>query len=252
VVEETLETLVVDDEQGIRFFLEKTLTKVGHSVSTAASGEEALEALRERRFDLMMLDLKLGGRVDGLRVLEAVRWRWPSTIVIMLTAHGSLASAQAAIEEGVDGYLLKPVDPSEVRETIAEALERRERVVESHVDTRAREKHVQVGPFFIDREKYLATYEGESLGLTRREFKLLVHLIENNERVVGPPELVRVARDYDPDDIQEARDIIKWYIHRLRHKVEPDPSNPKFIVNVRGVGYRFVNSGEADAGGTSP
>ena len=68
MAEETLETLVVDDEKGIRFFLEKTLAKSGHSVSTAASGEEALEALREKRYDLMMLDLKLGGRVDGLRV----------------------------------------------------------------------------------------------------------------------------------------------------------------------------------------
>jgi DNA-binding response OmpR family regulator len=161
----------------------------------------------------------------------------------MLTAHGSLASAQAAIEEGVDGYLLKPVDPAEVRETIAEAMERRQRVVESHVDTKASQKHLQVGPFFIDRKKYVATYEGQQLDLTRREFKLLVHLIENNQRVVRPPELVRVARDYDPEDIQEARDIIKWYIHRLRQKVEPDPSSPQFIVNVRGVGYRFVNSG---------
>ncbi|MBS3783574.1 MAG: response regulator transcription factor [Anaerolineae bacterium] len=240
---ETLHTLVVDDEQGIRFFLEKTLSKSGHSVTTAASGEEALDALRDKRFDLMLLDLRLGGRVDGLRVLEAVRWRWPSTVVIMLTAHGSLESAQAAIEEGVDGYLLKPVEPREVREAIKEALERRERVVESHAETRARDKHVQRGPFFVDRKKYVATYQGEPLDLTRREFKLLVHLMDNTERVISPPELVRVARDYDPDDIQEARDIIKWYIHRLRQKVEPEPSDPQYIVNVRGVGYRFVDSG---------
>jgi DNA-binding response OmpR family regulator len=244
VVEEALETLVVDDEQGIRFFLEKTLTKAGHSVTTAGSGEEALEALRDKRFDLMMLDLRLGGRVDGLRVLEAVRWRWPSTVVIMLTAHGSLESAQAAIDEGVDGYLLKPVEPSEVREAVREALERRQRVVESHVETRAREKHLQMGPFFVDRKKYLATYEGTQLDLTRREFRLLVHLMDNTQRVVSPPELVRVARDYDPEDIQEARDIIKWYIHRRRQKVEPEPSSPRYIVNVRGVGYRFVNAGK--------
>lgn len=239
---ETLETLVVDDEQGIRFFLEKTLSKEGHSVTTAASGEEALDALRDKRFDLMMLDLRLGGRVDGLRVLEAVRWRWPSTIVIMLTAHGSLESAQAAIDEGVDGYLLKPVEPSEVRDAIKEARERRKRVVESHVDTEAREKHMQLGPFFVDRKKYVATYQGEPLDLTRGEFRLLVHLMDNTQRVVPPPELVRVARDYDPEDLQEARDIIKWYIHRLRQKVEPEPSSPRYIVNVRGVGYRFVDS----------
>jgi DNA-binding response OmpR family regulator len=243
--------LVVDDEQGIRFFLEKTLTKTGHTVTTAGSGEEALQALRDKRFDLMLLDLRLGGRVDGLRVLEAVRWRWPSTIVIMLTAHGSLESAQAAIEEGVDGYLLKPVEPSEVREAVKEALERRERVVESHVETKAREKHVQMGPFFVDRKKYVATYKGDTLDLTRREFRLLVHLMDNTQRVVPPAELVRVARDYDPESLQEARDIIKWYIHRLRQKVEPDPSNPRYIVNVRGVGYRFVDRGSPASGSAS-
>lgn len=237
---EHLHTLVVDDERGIRFFLQKTLEKEGYVVSTAASGEEALEKLRDTHFDVMMLDLKLGGRTDGLRVLEAVRWRWPSTVVIMLTAHGSLESAQTAIEEGVDGYLLKPVEPDDVREAVQEALERRERLVESHTRAQAEEKYLQSGPFFLDRDKYVATFEGKSLDLTSREFDLLAYLMENAQRVVPPPELVRVVRDYDPEDLQEARQIIKWYIHRLRHKVEPEPSEPRYIVNVRGVGYRFV------------
>ncbi len=240
-----LRTLVVDDEKGIRYFLKKALEKDGHIVATAASGEDALSKLRDDRFDLMLLDLKLGGRVNGLRVLEAVRWRWPSTVVIMMTAHGSLESAQAAIEEGVDGYLLKPVEPDEVRETIEEALGRRERLVESHVETEKKEKLLQRGPFFVDRKKHVATYKGQTLDLTRREFRLLAHLMENTQRVVEPQELVRVARDYDPEDVQEARDIIKWYIHRLRQKVEPTPSDPQYIVNVRGVGYRFVDAGSA-------
>lgn len=244
---EQLRTLVVDDEKGIRYFLKKTLEKDGHIVVTAESGEDALQKLRDERFDVMLLDLKLGGRVNGLRVLEAVRWRWPATVVIMMTAHGSLESAQAAIGEGVDGYLLKPVEPEEVREAIEEALERRERLVESHVETKAKAKHLQRGPFFVDRDKYLATFKGEPLDLTRREFRLLAHLIKNADRVIEPPELVRVARDYDPEDVQEARDIIKWYIHRLRQKVEPDPSEPCYIVNVRGVGYRFVDAAAVGA-----
>lgn len=238
-------TLVVDDQEGIRYFIQKTLEKEGHLVSTAASGEEALQKLRDQRFDLMMLDLKLGGRVDGLRVLEAVRWRWPSMVVIMMTAHGSLESAQAAIQEGVDGYLLKPVEPEEVRGAISEALRRRERLVESRVRSARERKHVQQGPFFVDRDRYVATFNGKPLDLTRREFRLFVHLVENTDRVVEPAELVRVARDYDPEDVHEARDIIKWYIHRLRQKVEPDPSEPCYIVNVRGVGYRFMDAGEA-------
>jgi DNA-binding response OmpR family regulator len=236
---EKLHTLVVDDERGIRFFLEKTLEKDGHIVSTAADGEEALEKLRDERFDLMMLDLKLGGRADGLRVLEAVRWRWPSTIVIMLTAHGSLESAQAAIEEGVDGYLLKPVEPNEVREAVQRALERRERLAESRARREAEKVYLQQGGFFLDRRKQIATFQGEDLDLTKSEFKLLAHLMENADRVVAPPELVRVVRDYSPEDIYEARDMIKWYVYRLRQKVEPEPSEPRYILNVRGVGYRF-------------
>ncbi len=240
---ENLHALVVDDQEGIRFFIQKTLEKEGHLVSTAASGEEALETLRDQAFDLMMLDLKLGGRVDGIRVLEAVRWRWPSMVVIMMTAHGSLDSAQAAIQEGVDGYLLKPVEPEEVRDAIREAFERRQRLVESQERSMREGKHVQHGPFFVDRKKYVAMYDGQPLDLTRREFRLFVHLMDNTDRVVEPAELVRVAREYDPEDVHEARDIIKWYIHRLRQKVEPDPSDPRYIVNVRGVGYRFVDAG---------
>ena len=240
-----LRTLVVDDQQGIRYFMQKTLEKEDHLVSTAASGEEALQKLRDQRFDLMMLDLKLGGRVDGLRVLEAVRWRWPSMVVIMMTAHGSLESARAAIQEGVDGYLLKPVEPEEVRGAIREAFQRREKLVESRLRSAQERKHVQQGPFFVDRDMYVATFRGKPLDLTRREFRLFVHLLDNTDRVVEPAELVRVARDYDPEDVHEARDIIKWYIHRLRQKVEPDPSEPRYIVNVRGVGYRFVDAGVA-------
>lgn len=236
-----LDTLVVDDEGGVRFFLQETLEKDGHAVRTAASGEEALDQLRETQFDLMMLDLRLGGQVDGLRVLEAVRWRWPSTIVIILTAHGSLESAQEAIEEGVEGYLLKPVEPGEVREAVEQALERREQLVEYHAKSTAERKYIQRGPLFVDRKKHLVMFKGDPLDLTRREFKLLTHLMENDDRVVEPPELVRVVRGYDPEHLAEARDIIKWYIHQLRQKVEPEPSEPSYIVNVRGVGYRFVD-----------
>jgi len=227
-------TLVVDDEERIRFFLKETLQRTNHVVTTASNGEEALERLRETPFELAIVDLNLGGRVDGLRILEAARWRWPGMAIIILTAHGSLESAMAAIREGVDGYLLKPAEPSEVRRAAKEALERRKELAPSE------EKAVlQRGPFFVDLRKHVVTLQGRSLDLTPREFDLLVHLMENEHRVVPPPELVQVVRDYEPDHLHEARQIIKWYIHRLRQKVEPDPSNPRHVVNVRGVGYRF-------------
>ena len=235
---EQIHTLVVDDEAGIRFFLEETLQRAGHAVVTASSGEEALDRLREAPFDLAVVDLKLGGRVDGLRVLEAVKWRWPETAVIILTAHGSLESAIAAIREGVDDYLLKPAKPAKVRQAVREALERRKALAQSQEEGR-KFRIVQRGGFFADLEQHTVTLDGRPLELTLQEFKLLVHLMQNAPRVVPPPELVQVVRDYEPEYPHEARQIIKWYIHRLRRQVEPDPSSPCHIVTVRGVGYRF-------------
>jgi DNA-binding response OmpR family regulator len=230
-------TLVVDDEEGIRFFVREALQQVGHTVVEAASGEEALDRLRETPFDLIMLDLMLGGRVDGIRVLESVKWRWPDTVVLILTAHGSLDSALSAIREGVDGYLLKPAEPEELWQAVETALERQARRAPQEEQD---EGVLRRGPFVIDVEKQLVTKEGELLELTPSEFSLLAYLVENAYRAIPPQELVRVVRGYECEDLYEARQIIKWYIHRLRQKVEPDPSTPTYIITARGVGYRFV------------
>jgi len=235
---EQVHTLVVDDEEGIRFFLAETLQHTGHDVVTAASGEEALTRLRETPFDLVMLDLKLGGRADGQRVLETVKWRWPQTAVIILTAYGSLESALSAIREGVDGYLLKPAEPGEIRQVAQEVLDRQKR--EPQLGEVEQEGLVlTMGLWTVDREKHQAALDGQPLKLTPREFKLLVHLMQNAHRVISPRELVQVVQGYDCEDQREAREVIKWYIHRLRSKVEPDPSNPQYVLNVRGVGYTF-------------
>jgi DNA-binding response OmpR family regulator len=238
-------TLVVDDEENIRFFLEQTLGRAGHTVVTASSGEEALDRLRDTPYDLVVLDLSLGGRIDGLRVLEAIRWRWQNTAVVILTGHGSLDSALTAIREGVDSYLLKPVEPGELRQAVKEALERRGRLSQFSGEERSL---LEYGPFSADLGKHLVTLNGRLLDLTPGEFALLAHLMRNVHRVVPPRELVRVVQGYECEDLYEARQVVKWYIHRLRRKVEPDPSHPRYILNMRGVGYRFIEieNGESD------
>lgn len=235
-----IRTLVVDDEDRICLYLKDTLQRVDHVVTTVSDGQQALDLLRDSYFDLIMLDLRLGGNVDGIRILEAVRWRWPETAVVILTAHGTLESAVAAIEHEVDGFLLKPVEPKQVRQAVVDALDRRRKMTQT-VTAGRKEGLLQKGPFSIDRDAHKATQDGQELQLTPQEFDLLVYLIENAPRVISPPELVQVVRDYEPDSMYEARQIIKWYIHRLRRKVEPDPSNPTFITNVRGVGYGFAD-----------
>ncbi len=236
-----IRTLILDDDEGIRFFLAETLEGEGHDVVTASSGEEALERLRDTAFDLALLDLRLGGRVDGLRVLQALSWRWPRTAAIILTGHGTLDSAMEAIREGVDAYLLKPVKASQVRQVVAEVLEKRQQRAAEPASPEQEEDAslLKRGGFTVDLQDAQVLLDGRVLDLTSSEYELLVHLMENDDRPIPPPELVQVVRGYECDHLQEARDVIKWYIYRLRRKVEPNPSSPRHILNVRGVGYIF-------------
>lgn len=231
---ETIRSLVVDDEAGIRFFLDGTLRRAGHEVITAESGEAALTLLRDSAFDLAIVDLHLGTHIDGLRVLEGIRWRWPHTAVIILTAHGSLESAIAAIRENVDGYLLKPVEPAEVLAAVRTALARRQ---ERGQPPEAPTPLLRHGTIAVDLDKFRVTVGEQAVELTPAEFNLLKYLVENAQRVVPPKELLRVAQGYDAGDQHAARQAIKWYVHRLRSKIEPDPNHPRYILNVRGVGY---------------
>jgi DNA-binding response OmpR family regulator len=232
-----IHTLIVDDEPGIRFFVEETLHRSGHDVVSAKCGEDALKLLRDTPFDLVILDLKLGGKIDGIRVLEAIRWRWPDTRVIIFTAHGSLDTALKAIDQGVEKYVEKPLSPKELRDVVEDVLANREKEL-MHSEDDSKKKFIK-GIFEVDEGLHKVMKDEEILDLTPSEFNLIVHLLRNDDRVISPEELVEVVRGYKPEDVIEARQIIKWYIHRLRQKVENDSSHPEYIMNVRGVGYRI-------------
>jgi DNA-binding response OmpR family regulator len=236
-------TLLVDDDEAVRTSLAEILSRAGHQVTAVASGEEALNQVRDTPFDLAILDLQLGGYVDGLRLLEAINWRWPDTAKVILTGHGSLDSAIAAIREGVDAYLLKPIEAEQLRCALDEVLISRQRAQTEqphvHAEDEVKNGSLKQGPFVIDLKGRMVTRDDEALELSQSEFDLFVYLVQNADRVVPPPELVGVVRDYECEHLQEAREIIKWYVHRLRQKVERKPSRPRYILNVRGVGYTF-------------
>jgi DNA-binding response OmpR family regulator len=238
MAEDATRTLVVDDDERVCLTLKETLQRVAHAVTTVSCGEEALELLRETSFDAAVIDLNLSGRVDGLRVLQAIRWRWPDTAVVILTAHGSLDAAITAIREGVDDFLLKPAGPGLVRQTVQRALAGRRSKRNQGATRTARV--IRRGGFSVDLDRHLASRDGKPLQLTQQEFRLLVYLMQNGHRVIPPVEMVRAVRGYESESLHEARQVIKWYVHRLRRNVEPDPAKPRHIVNVRGVGYRFI------------
>jgi len=237
--------LIVDDEQNIRTFIGRALELVGYQIELAKDGKQALDLIRDTRYDLVFLDLNLGGKTNGLRVLEAIRWRWPETAVIILTGHGSLESAMQAIREGVDIYLLKPVGPDQIREAAEEAIEKRKQYF-SLKQQESEQAELQVGPIYIHKEKLIVKKDDNDIKLTGREFTLLVHLMENSHRVVPPKELAKEVGEFLPESSREARKYIKWYIHQLRQKIEDDPSNPLLIQNIREGGYRFIPPAEQD------
>jgi len=233
-----IRTLIVDGDEGIRFFLNEVLSSEGHGVVTASSGEEALVCLRDTRFDLAILDLNLGSRIDGLRVLEAISWRWPQMATIILTGHGTLDSAMSAIREGVDAYILKPVKTEQVRQVVAEALQKRRQEDKSPQATPG-PSHLRRAGFVVNLDRGEVRRDEQLLELNACEYKLLVHLMKNDDRPVPVQELVQVVRGYQCEHVHEARDIIKWYVYSLRQKVEKDPSAPRHVLNVRGTGYTF-------------
>jgi len=257
--------MVVDDEAVARVSLAEILRLEGYQVSTAASGEEALSLLNKSGpFDLMVLDLKMPG-MDGLEVTETVQMRSPGTVVVLLTAFGTLETAIQAIRQGAHDYLLKPCPIPEILESVRKGLTKHQEeqhrqhlvsqlqrtlselvivegtdVVEEVVSPQP-DRFVQIRDVTVDRQKHIVMLRGRPLELTPTEFKILVCLVETPDQVWSPQELVRRAQGYETD-AWGARAIVRVHIRRLRKKLEMDPSNPKYILNVRGVGYMFAGS----------
>jgi DNA-binding response OmpR family regulator len=227
-------TLIVDSDAQARQVFEQVLEQAGHAVTTASSGEEALEKLRNSQFELVVSDIRLGGDVDGLQVLKAVRWRWPKAAFVIVAGEPTLSSALTAIDEGVDGYLVKPVTSAEFKEKVDHALAQRKKRLQVEEERRV----LQWRGLEIDQARHLVTRDGQPVNLTPTEYRLLSYLLLNLGSVVSLDELVEVMQE-DRGGYTEERALraLRWHIHRLRQKLEPDPDNPEILKNVYGVGY---------------
>ncbi len=250
--------LIIDNEASIRFTLERALRREGYALDMATSGEDALQKLARQSYDLLLLDLHLGG-VDGLQVLDMARRQDEDVIVIILTGHSSLESAVEALRLGAFDYLFKPTLPDVIRQRVREGLQQRQqasqrRQIQVQIDllrqtlhdleasasvTRSGEadgRFLHSGPLTIDCHHRVATLNGRLLDLTTTEFDMLVCLVEASPQPLLPRQLLKCALGYEGGDV-EARDTIKWHIHHLRRKIEPDPHQPRYIKTVRYKGY---------------
>ncbi|MGH2521275.1 MAG: response regulator transcription factor [Anaerolineales bacterium] len=243
--------LVVDDEPGIRQVLCGVLGSAGYQVDAADSGEAALDRLAQSDYDLLLVDIQMPG-VDGLGLIERARVNRPSLATVILTGFASVDSAVWALRENVDDYLVKPARPDAIRAAVRRALERRRAALAQsetlsrisaeiqtllvHTPPAANPSPWRCGPLLIDEAAHHAEWFGQPLALTPVEFKLLLYLARNVGKVLSPQTLVSAVQGYESSPL-EARELIKPHIYSLRAKLESDPTNPRYLVNVRGVGY---------------
>jgi DNA-binding response OmpR family regulator len=257
--------LVIDDEPTIRETLAEMLHTEDREVATAASGEEALVLLQNETFDLMLLDLIMPG-LDGLQVMEKALKIAPNTIIIMLTAHGTLPSAIQAMRHGAHDYLLKPASAPKIMASVEEGLRRRQEALRKQELVRKMEevlkelatgdlaipevepepeperpvRFLQARDIIVDLQRQIVLARNEPVNLTPTELRILTTLMQRSGEVLGARELVQEVQGYDCEEF-EARAIIRVHVRRLRKKIEENPEDPHYIVNVRGVGYMFTS-----------
>jgi DNA-binding response OmpR family regulator len=220
--------LVVDDEPIVREVVVRYLEREGYRTLEAADGEHARELLERDPPHLVVLDVMLPG-LDGLSLCRWIRAR-SELPVILLTARGEEADRIVGLELGADDYVTKPFSPRELAARVRTVLRRASPVARS-------DARLSLGDLEIDAGTREVTKAGEPLKLTAREFDLLWFLASNRRRVFSRDQLMDRVWGYEA-----ALDTgtVTVHVRRLREKIEDDPSRPKLLETVWGVGYRFV------------
>ena len=235
--------LIADDEQIERQTLSDILRLEGYHVSTVANGEAAVDFVRMNPVDLLVLDLRMPG-MSGLDVVKVVGRIQPDAEIILLTAHGSMESAIEALRSRVHDYLLKPASPAQIVETIRRGLEHRSarlRARHSEEPEPTTQEHAIIkleDGTTVDFGRRSVHWRGQTVYLTPAEGRLLRVFVENIGKVFSHRELVLLVQGYSASP-QEAPEILRPLVSRLRQKLESQPSIMNRIVSVRGTGYVF-------------
>ncbi len=220
--------LVVEDEESLSDPLSYMLRKEGFEVALAETGSAALEEFDRRGADLVLLDLMLPG-LSGTEVCRALRSR--STVpVIMLTAKDSEVDKVVGLELGADDYVTKPYSARELVARIRAVLRRRGEPDELVAAT------VEAGPVRLDVDRHVVSVDGAAVPMPLKEFELLELLLRNAGRVLTRGQLI--DRVWGADYVGDTK-TLDVHVKRLRAKIEEDPANPRQLVTVRGLGYKY-------------
>jgi len=259
--------LIVDDEDHLRRSLSFILQKQNYLVVTAATAEEALDRLKMQEYDLLFLDLNLPG-MSGADLLTAVHKQFPHLPVLILTGHAALESAIQAVRLGARDYLMKPVEPVDILTRVAEILSEREQParkkeivgqlqallvelqkIERDDTTPTSASTAQLatdsarflikGSFELDLHARHAMLNNEYIPVTGIYFDYLSTLLRHAPKAVAYKTLVKESQGYEVANA-EARYLARWRVHELRKLIESDPQHPRYILTVRGTGYRLA------------
>ena len=220
--------LVVEDEPTIATGLRDDLEIEGFAVEVAEDGTAALSRILEGKFDLILLDLMLPG-MDGFAVCREARLKGDRTPIIMLTAKGQEVDKVVGLELGADDYITKPFGRHELFARIKAVLRRTRNGPEPSDVFRFGDVTVDIGRFEVSRQ-------GAKIDLTAMEFKLLRAFLEHRGRVLTIDELLEEV--WGRDAVLTDR-VIYTHVNNLRNKLEENPQKPRFLIGVRGIGYRF-------------
>ena len=224
--------LVVDDEKLIVKGISFSLQADGMEVDAAYDGESALQKIREKSYDLVILDLMLPG-MDGMEVCQAVR-EFSDVPIIMLTAKVEDMNKILAFDKGVDDYLTKPFNILEVKARIKAILRRNQK------NQREAENSSQLtaGELSVDTESRRVMLGKQEINLTAREFDILVLLMKNPDKVFSREKLLAAIWENRNTETGDVR-TVDVHVRRLREKIEPSPSAPRYVHTKWGVGYYF-------------
>jgi DNA-binding response OmpR family regulator len=218
--------LVVEDEPDIAFGIQQDLRLEGYKVELAADGRKAMEQVAKGAFDLILLDVMLPGK-DGFAVCRELRRSGTRTPIVLLTARASEAEKVLGLELGADDYVTKPFSPLELRARI-KAILRRSSTEGSNIS--------RFGDLEVDFDRFETRLAGEVVDLTPIEFKLLAAFVRSPRTVLSRQQLLEKVWG---SDVFVTDRVVDTHLGNLRRKIETDPDKPRFLISVRGFGYRF-------------
>jgi len=225
---------VVDDEPQLRRALRSTLSALGFVVADAATGEAALEKIREEKFDLILLDINMPG-LSGLETCRAVRAR-SDVSIMMLTVRDRAEDKIEALDAGADGYITKPFDVNELLARIRATLRR------APASVLAESRSVRLGQSEINFRDRQVKVNGRTTRLTPTEVELLHYFVTHPDSVLPHDQILQAV--WGPDYGDEV-EYLRVFVNQLRKKIEADPAHPRYIITEPWLGYRFAMKQDA-------